>query len=67
MSTYVYVKRNTLHSYTYPTEDTPYIQFKYVSMGVAYNMVHGQQIGWERAKKGDYEKWVNNRKKFKYK
>tara|TARA_R100000501_G_C2614816_1_gene108609 strand:- start:842 stop:952 length:111 start_codon:yes stop_codon:yes gene_type:complete len=36
-------------------------------MGVAYNMVHGQQIGWERAKKGDYEKWVNNRKKFKHK
>ena len=67
MSTYVYVKRNTLHPYTYPTEDTPYIQFKLVSISVAYNMVHSKQIGWERAKKGDYEKWFKNRKKTKHK
>jgi len=67
VSTYVYVKRNTLHPYTYPTEDTPYIQFKLVSISVAYNMVHSKQIGWERAKKGDYEEWFKNRKKTKHK
>ena len=67
MSIYVYVKRNTLHPYTYQKKDTPYIQFKYVSIGVAYNMVHGKQVGWERAKKGDYEKWFNNRKELKHK
>ena len=67
MPTYVYVKRNTLHAYTYPTEDTPYIQFKLVSISVAYNMVHSKQIGWERAKKGDYEEWFKNRKKTKHK
>ena len=67
MPTYVYVKRNTLHPYTYQIEDTSYIQFKLVSISVAYNMVHGTQVGWDRAKKGDYEKWFNNRKKLKHK
>ena len=66
MSKLVYVKRNTLHPYTYRIEDTPYIQFKYVSISIAYNMVQGRQVGWERAKKGDYEQWLNNRKKFKH-
>ena len=38
MSTFVHVKRNRLHPYTYPKEDVVYIEFQYVSMGTAYNM-----------------------------
>ena len=62
MSTYVYVKRNRLHPYTYPEEDIVYIDFQYVSMGTAYNMVHSKQVGWERAKKGEYETWLKQRR-----
>ena len=65
MSTFVHVKRNRLHPYTYPKEDVIYIEFQYVSMGTAYNMIHSKQVGWERAKKGEYEQWLNSRKKFK--
>ena len=57
MAKYVYVKRNTKHPYTNPDVDAPHIQFKYVPMGTAFNMVHSKRIGWERAKKGDYEHW----------
>ena len=59
MATYVYVKRNRNRPYFYPDEDAPHIQFKYVPMSTAFNMVHSKQIGWERAKKGDYEHWLN--------
>ena len=65
MSTYVYVKKNRLHPYSYSQEDTIYIEFKYVSMGTAYNMIHSKQVGWERAKKGEYEIWLKNRKQIK--
>lgn len=65
MSTYVYVKKNRLHPYSYPQEDTIYIEFQYVSMGTAYNMIHSKQVGWERAKKGEYEIWLKNRKQIK--
>lgn len=65
MSTYVYVKKNRLHPYSYPQEDTIYIEFQYVSMGTAYNMIHSKQVGWERAKKGEYETWLKNRKRIK--
>tara|TARA_B000000565_G_scaffold151355_1_gene114458 strand:- start:956 stop:1102 length:147 start_codon:yes stop_codon:yes gene_type:complete len=34
----------------------PYIQFKKVRLATAFNMVNSR-IGWERAKKGDYEHW----------
>ncbi len=66
MSTFVYVKRNRLHPYTYPKEDVIYIEFQYVSMGTAYNMIHSKQVGWERAKKGEYEKWLKLRKEIKH-
>ena len=66
MSTFVHVKRNRLHPYTYPKEDVVYIEFQYVSMGIAYNMIHSKQVGWERAKKGEYEEWLKNRKKVKH-
>ena len=56
MSTYVLVKRNTKSPYIYPDEHTPYIQFKKVRLATAFNMVNSR-IGWERAKKGDYERW----------
>ena len=56
MSTYVYVKRNTKHPYTYSDVDAPYMQFKRVRMSVAYNMFNSK-VGWDRAKKGDYEHW----------
>ena len=58
MATYVYVKRNRKRPYFYPDEDAPHIQFKLVSLGTAFNMVHSKQIGWERAKKGDYQHWL---------
>ena len=65
MSTFVHVKRNRLHPYTYPKEDTIYSELQYVSMGTAYNMIHSKQVGWERAKKGEYEKWLKLRKEIK--
>ena len=65
MSTYVYVKRNRLHPYTYPKEDTLHIDFQYVSMGTAYNMVHSKQVGWERARKGEYTQWLERRRTYK--
>jgi hypothetical protein len=34
-------------------------------MGTAYNMIHSKQVGWERAKKGEYETWLKNRKRIK--
>jgi len=43
-------------------KDANYIQFKYVTLGTAFNMVHSKQIGWERAKKGDYERWLKLKK-----
>ena len=58
MPTYVYVKRNKKRPYSYLDADANYIEFKLVSMGMAFNMVHSKQIGWERAKKGDYEHWL---------
>ena len=57
MSTYVYVKRNTKHPYTYSDVDAPYMQFKRVRMSIAYNMFNSK-VCWERAKKGDYEHLV---------
>lgn len=57
MAKYVYVKRNSKHPYTYRDVDAPHIIFKYVSIGTAFNMVHSKRVGWERAKKGDYEHW----------
>ena len=65
MAKYVYVKRNNLHPYTYPDVDAPHIEFKYVPMSTAFNMVHSKRIGWERAKKGDYENWCKLTKKKK--
>lgn len=56
MSTYVMVKRNTKSPYTYPDEHAPFTQYKKVRLSVAFNMVNSR-IGWERAKKGDYEHW----------
>ena len=67
MSTFVHVKKNRLHPYTYPKEDVIYIEFQYVSMGTAYNMIHSKQIGWERAKKGEYEAWLKRRKVYEIK
>ena len=64
MSTYVYVKRNTKHPYTYSDVDAPYMQFKRVRMSVAYNMFNSK-VGWERAKKGDYERWRKSMHKHK--
>ena len=65
MSTYVHVKRNRLHPYTYPEEDTLYIDFQYVSMGTAYNMIYSKQVGWERARKGEYTQWLERRQTYK--
>ena len=65
MAKYVYVKRNNLHPYTYPDVDAPHIEFKYVPMSTAFNMVHSKRIGWERAKKGDYEHWCKLTKRSK--
>ena len=35
-------------------------------MGTAYNMIHSKQVGWERAKKGEYEAWLKRRKEIKH-
>ena len=58
MTTYVYVKRNRKRPFSYPDKDASDTEFKLVSMGTAFNMVRSKQIGWERAKKGDYEHWL---------
>ena len=58
MDRLIYVKRNPLAYYRYNTpEHLPYIQWKLVTKGVAYNMVHSKQVGLERAKKGEYQEW----------
>ena len=62
----VYVKRNPIHPYRYSdSNDLPFIQWKLVSKGVAFNMVHSKQIGWERAKKNEYEEWCIQMQEFK--
>ena len=64
--THVYVKRNPIHPYTYnDPADLPFIQWKYVKISVAYNMYTSKQIGWERAKRSEYEDWCIKMKKFK--
>ena len=64
--THVYVKRNPIHPYTYnDPADLPFIQWKYVKLSVAYNMYTSKQIGWERAKRSEYEDWCMKMKKFK--
>ena len=66
MDRLIYVKRNPLCLYRYNSpEHLPYIQWKLVTRGVAYNMVHSKQIGWERAKKGEYEEWSAQMDKLK--
>ena len=62
MAAYTYVKRNLKNPYSYSDKDVDYIQFKYVTLGTAFNMVHSKQIGWERAKKGDYQNWLTLKK-----
>ena len=63
---HVWVKRNPIHPYTYNNpDDLPYIQWKYVKLSVAYNMYTSKQIGWERAKKYEYEDWCIKMQKFK--
>lgn len=63
---YVYVKRNPVHPYTYNNpDDLPYIQWKYVKLSVAYNMYTSKQVGWERAKKHEYTDWCTKMQKFK--
>jgi len=32
-------------------------------MATAFNMCHKKDIGWERAKKGEYETWLEATKK----
>jgi hypothetical protein len=32
-------------------------------MATAFNMCHKKDIGWERAKKGEYEAWLEATKK----
>lgn len=64
----VYVKRNPVHPYRYlDPNDLPFIQWKLVSKGTAFNMVHSKQIGWERAKKNEYKQWCMQMQKFKEK
>jgi hypothetical protein len=68
MPKYVYVKRNPIHPYSYNIpEDLPFIQWKYVKISTAYNMYTSKQVGWERAKKHEYEDWCIKLKKFKEK
>tara|TARA_R100000664_G_C2717513_1_gene112085 strand:+ start:474 stop:689 length:216 start_codon:yes stop_codon:yes gene_type:complete len=63
---YVYVKRNPLHPYTYNNpEDLPFIQWKLVKISTAYTMYTSKQIGWERAKRSEYEEWCTKMKQFK--
>ena len=63
---YVYVKRNPVHPYTYNNpKDLPYIQWKYVKISTAYSMYTSKQIGWEHAKRSEYEEWCIKMKQFK--
>ncbi len=65
---HVYVKRNPIHPYTYNNpDDLPYIQWKYVRISVAYDMYTSKQIGWERAKREEYEQWCKQMEEFKEK
>ena len=61
MSTYVYVKRSKIrYNYKNPRN----VEFKRVPMSTAFNMCHQTQTaGWERAKKGEYEIWLEAMKK----
>jgi hypothetical protein len=62
----IYVKRNPVHPYRYSDpNDLPFIQWKLVSKGTAFNMIHSKQIGWERAKKNEYKEWYMQMQKFK--
>ena len=64
--THVYVKRNPIHPYTYNyPADLPYIQWKYVKISIAYSMYTSKQIGWERAKRSEYDDWCIKINKFK--
>ena len=64
--THVYVKRNPIHPYTYnDPADLPYIQWKFVKLSIAYSMYTSKQIGWERAKRSEYDDWCIKIKKFK--
>ena len=63
---YVYVKRNPIHPYTYNNpDDLPYIQWKLVKISTAYSMYTSKQIGWERAKRSEYDEWCIKMKQFK--
>tara|TARA_B100000131_G_scaffold41763_1_gene37602 strand:+ start:453 stop:665 length:213 start_codon:yes stop_codon:yes gene_type:complete len=65
---HVYVKRNPIHPYTYNNpDDLPYIQWKYVRISVAYDMYTSKQIGWERAKREEYEQWCKQMEELKEK
>ncbi len=56
--TYVYVKRNPIHPYTYnDPNDLLHIQWRYVKISTAYNMYTSKQIGWERATTKEYQEW----------
>jgi len=64
--THVYVKRNPIHPYTYNNPaDLPYIQWKFVKLSTAYSMYTSKQIGWERAKRSEYDNWCIKINKFK--
>ncbi len=64
--THVYVKRNPIHPYTYnDPADLPYIQWKFVKLSTAYSMYTSKQIGWERAKRSEYDDWCIKMNKFK--
>ena len=58
MATYVYIRKNWKRPYSYLDEDTPHIQYRHVPMSTAFNMIHGLQVGWERASKKQYEHWL---------
>ena len=63
---HVWVKRNPIHPYTYNnSEDLPFIQWKLVKISTAYTMYTSKQIGWERAKRSEYEEWCTKMKQFK--
>ncbi|QDP46123.1 MAG: hypothetical protein Tp172DCM1112201_54 [Prokaryotic dsDNA virus sp.] len=65
---HVYVKRNPIHPYTYNNpDDLPYIQWKFVRISVAYGMYTSKQIGWERAKREEYEQWCKQMEELKEK
>ena len=65
MAKYVYVKRNTKLPFAFADDQAEYIEFKYVPLSTAFNMIHSKKIGWERAKKGDYAHWLTLTKKKK--